>query len=484
MLEKKTDSIAKNTTYYTLALIFQKILAFVYFSLIARFLGTEDTGKYVFALSFTTLFAILIDLGLASVLTREVAKDKEKAQRYLSNILALKIPLAIVVYLLVAGMVNIFSYSEETRSLVYISGIIMFLDSFSLTFWAVLRGRQKLRYESLGIMGLQLITVILGGAVLYYHLGLRLLMVALLMGSLANLIFAIIVTVKKMKLLIIPHYEPAVLKMLFKIGVPFALSGIFNRIFTTLDTVLLASLAGASAVGWYSIPNKITGALQFLPMAFIAALFPAMSEYFVTDREKLARSFERAMRYLMIISLPIIAGVIVLAEPVIINVYTEEFARSISPLKILIVGLFFAFLNFPVGYLLNAANKQTTNTVNMGVTVVISVVLNIILIPRYSYMGAAVSSLVSTFILFVLGMYWVPKIIKYDVKRVVINFFKILMASLVMGIIIHYIGNNNQYITWYFLVPIGAAAYFGALWGLKGITAPEIKETWRSVFKS
>ena len=98
---KSSDSVARNTTYYTAALIFQKILAFIYFSLIARFLGVEDTGKYTFALTFTTLFAIFIDLGLGPVLTREIAKAKEKTGQYLSNILALKIPLTCITYLLV-----------------------------------------------------------------------------------------------------------------------------------------------------------------------------------------------------------------------------------------------------------------------------------------------------------------------------------------------------------------------------------------------
>ncbi|PIR80598.1 flippase, partial [Candidatus Kuenenbacteria bacterium CG10_big_fil_rev_8_21_14_0_10_39_14] len=49
--------------------------------------------------------------------------------------------------------------------------------------------------------------------------------------------------------------------------------------------------------------------------------------------------------------------------------------------------LFFLFINFPVGYLLNACNKQLTNTINLGVTVLVSVVLNILLIPRFSYVG-------------------------------------------------------------------------------------------------
>jgi len=478
---KKQDSIARNTTYYTSALIIQKVLAFVYFSLIARFLGTEDTGKYVFALSFTTLFAIFIDLGLAAVLTREVAKYKEKTQDYLANIIALKIPLAVVTYLAVVVMINILGYPTLTKNLVYISGVIMFLDSFTMTFWAVMRGHQKLKYESIGVVGLQLITVMLGVLVLYFHLGLVFLMTALLCGSLFNLIFSIIKISQYLKIKIITHYEPAVLKTLFIIGIPFALNGIFSRIYSSLDTVLLSILRGDADVGWYSIPSKVTSALQFLPMAFMAALFPAMSEYFATDKERLRKTFEKAMHYLMIISLPLAAGVIVLAEPVVLKIYTADYVNSILPLKILMVSLFFLFINYPVGYLLNAGNKQVTNTVISGVTVLVSVISNIILIPKYGYLGAAVSSLVSTVVLFILGMYWVPKIINYNPWYLIGNFLKALLAAIIMAGVIYFLLPRVNFLI---LIPLGAVVYFGALFIFRGVGKRDFLDIWESITKS
>ncbi len=481
---QQAASIAKNTIYYTGALVIQKILAFVYFSLIARVMGVEATGKYTFALSFTTLFAIFIDLGLAAVLTREIAKDWNKARRYLSNVLALKIPLAVLTYGFVAIMINLLGYPQATKNLVYLSGLVMFVDSFSLTFWAVMRGSQQLKYESLGITGLQLITVGLGGLVLYFKLGLWWLVMALLGGSLFNLTWAIIVVKRKLNFSFIPHYEPRVLKSLFKIGIPFALAGIFSRVYHSIDTVLLSILAGDRAVGWYSIPIKITLALQFLPMAFMAALFPAMSRYFVTDRQRLAKIFERAMYYLMFISLPMAAGVFILAEPVIVQVYTIEYLNSVLPLKILMIALFFLFINFPVGYLLNACNKQVTNTVNLGITVIVSVVLNIVLIPRFSYIGSAIALLASTIVYFILGMYWVGKIIKYDAYFLLKSLIKILIASLLMAWSIYYLRQIYYNWHWLWLVLIGMLVYIGAIWILRGVTKTEIKDLWRSIKSS
>ncbi|PIP75690.1 hypothetical protein COW86_02365 [Candidatus Kuenenbacteria bacterium CG22_combo_CG10-13_8_21_14_all_39_9] len=206
-----------------------------------------------------------------------------------------------------------------------------------------------------------------------------------------------------------------------------------------------------------------------------------MSAYFVSNKEKLAEAFEKAMHYLMIISLPMAAGIIVLSEQVILQVYTAEYLNSILPLRILMVSLFFLFINFPVGYLLNACNKQLTNTINLGVTVLVSVVLNILLIPRFSYVGAAYASLISTVVYFFLGMYWVPKIVKYSRWYLIKNFLRILAASLIMAGTVDYL---LGFVQWYWLVPVGAAAYFVVLWILKGVNRQDVVDVWRSVTSS
>ncbi|MCK5358508.1 MAG: oligosaccharide flippase family protein, partial [Elusimicrobiales bacterium] len=94
-MAQRINNIAKNTSYFTFALILQKVLSFTYFTILARNLVPEQLGKYYLAISFTTIFAIFIDLGMANVLTREIAKAKNMASAYLGAIIAIKLPLAI-----------------------------------------------------------------------------------------------------------------------------------------------------------------------------------------------------------------------------------------------------------------------------------------------------------------------------------------------------------------------------------------------------
>ena len=168
-----------------------------------------------------------------------------------------------------------------------------------------------------------------------------------------------------------------------KIAVPFALTAIFTRLYAFADSILLSKLAGDEAVGWYSIPYKITFAFQFLPLALGASLFPRFSEYFVSDKQKLARSFEQGMKYLMLIVFPIAIGIGVLAHDIVITLYKEQFINSVLPLQILMVSLVFLFLSGPVSTLLNACDRQVTQTGIIGFVAITNITLNIFLIPRF-----------------------------------------------------------------------------------------------------
>lgn len=179
----KAKTLTQNTAYYTLALIIQKVLAFVYFAFLARGLGVEDQGKYTFAFSFTTIFSVFVDVGLASVLTREIAKDREQTKKILANVLGVKLILSVFAYLLIVTVINLMNYPPLTKQLVYLTGFIMLLDNFSTTFWGVLRGNQNLKYESIGGIIFQFLVVGLGLTLLALKVGVTLQVLAVMAGS-------------------------------------------------------------------------------------------------------------------------------------------------------------------------------------------------------------------------------------------------------------------------------------------------------------
>ncbi|MFA6514210.1 MAG: flippase [Patescibacteria group bacterium] len=472
----KIHNIAKNTSYLTVALILQKVISFAYFAMLARYLGPADLGKYYFAISFTTIFAIFIDLGFANVLTREVAKDQSRASHLLGNILTMKIPLAILSLLAVFVSINSLHYDPLVKYLVYISCISMILDSFTSTFFSVVRGNHNLKYESISSIVFQLIVLIFGYSALLLNGGLIPAMAALALASIYNFSYSWIILVKKLKVTVKMFYDKPLIKEIIKISWPFAVYGIFQRLYMYLDSVLLAFFAGNEQVGLYQVAFKIIFALQFLPMAFAASLYPAMSAYWSNNREQLVISFERAINYLIIISWPIIIGIILLADRIVL-LFKSGYDGAILPLQISIISLFFIFINFPIGSLLNACDKQKKNTLNMGIVTIVSIVLNIILIPNFQAIGASITVLITNILMFILGIVLVKKIINYRVLKNLMVLFKSLVAASLMGVII-FLG--KAYFNIFILIPLGGVLYFYLLYLLGGFK----KEDIASVFKS
>lgn len=431
----KISNIAKNTSYLTLALILQKIISFFYFTLLARFLGPSDLGKFYFAISFTTIFAILIDLGLANVLTREVAKCQDKVGRLIGTILSMKIPLAIISIFLALLIINIAPSDPMVKILVYISIFSMTLDSFTSTFYAAIRGFHNLKYESIAAVIFQLIVLIFGYGSLLLGGGLYFAMGALALASLFNFSYSFWVAKVRLRIPIKLVYDKVLIKSLVFISWPFALYAVFQRLYTYLDSVLLSYLAGDTQVGLYQIAFKIVFALQFLPLAFTASVYPALSKYWQSDRKQLEITFARALNYLTIISWPIIIGTILLADRIVL-LFSDGYSGAVLPLQIAIMALFFIFLNYPIGSLLNACDLQKRNTRNMIITAIFSISLNIILIPRFQAMGAVITVLLSNFLMFSLGVFSVSSLIKYNFKKNLSILVKSLLAALSMGMAI------------------------------------------------
>lgn len=477
----QANTVTKNTTYLTLGYIAQKILSFVYFVLVARFIGVEDLGKYTFALSFTTMFAVFVDFGLTNALIREVAKHWEKAGKYLSSIIGVKTFFSLIVYAVVVGAVNLMGYPPITKNLVYLSGIIMLLDSFTLTFWGIFRGSQNLKYEALGIIINQMIIVLVGVTILMLRLPLIFLMLPFLCGSFFNVLFSNIMIRKKLKLKFAFQIDKKVLKTIFKIAVPFALIAIFSRVYGYIDQVMLSYLAGDKFLGWYSTAMKIPFALQFIPSAFAAAVFPAFSAYYVCDKIKLKDSFDKVMLLLTIIAIPISFGIFSIAPEAILLLFGAEYANSIIVLQIIVFSLIFVFLNFPLGSLLNGCDRQVINTKLVGATMILNIILNVFLIPKYTYVGASIAFLICHSLLFLAGLIVARKIIPYSKKKLFVVFLKVVLSAGLMAVGIIYL---KQFVNFIPLIFAGAVFYAGFLYLLKGFTKQDLQFLWKQFKRS
>jgi stage V sporulation protein B len=150
---------------------------------------------------------------------------------------------------------------------------------------------------------------------------------------------------------------------------------------------------------------------------------------------------------------------VALADKIIL-LFKSGYAEAIMPMQITILATLFIFINFPIGALLNACDRQKNNTINMIIITIISVAMNLMLIPHFKAVGASTTVLVTSIIMTILGLYWAKKIIKIDQPKILIAFGKIFIASALMALLAYYLKARLNII---FVVPVAAVFYLGLI---------------------
>lgn len=445
--------VVQNASFLTAAYVGQKLLSFIYFTLIARFVGVIDTGAYVFALSYSTICSVFVDFGLSSLLQREIAQHPDDTKSLLGAALRLK-----MFYALASVLVGLFVFmfiasGDQMWRMVFIAMAIMLVDSYTLTVWAAFRGRHFLSYESISIVLAQAVVMVVGLAGLALRAPLEVLMAALLCGSLTAALYATVACRRILGFWPTPKGKKAGLA---KESFSFGVASTFSRLFASLDSVMLGHMVGNAAVGFYAIPNKFVFAAQFVPAAVSASLYPALSHYHNRDEAQMRRLFLQALSFLYVLAAPMAVGLFLLTPSIIHELYTAAYDPSIVAMQIMVWGIVFGFLEYPFGAYISASGQQQKNSVTRVVVVVINVVLNVILIPRFSFVGTAAAAVISYAVLTGMGAFWTRQVLakadrafygmlaRVTVSAVlmglgvwVISFYTHFLVSIVFGVIVY-----------------------------------------------
>mgnify|MGYP001601598945 CR=1 FL=1 len=465
-MRHSNEKIVKNTIIFTASLVVQKIFSFGYFWFTSSRLAPEAMGLYAWTLSFTSLFSIGMDFGLASILAREAAKDESRAEKYLRTVYGLKLPLVILTSVALWAVYVFLPHSPETTLLLIGANIIIALDAFTPSAYSILRARQNLKYESIAYVVSEFLILALGVILISVSRNVFYLIIAILASVIFNFIFSNAILKFKFGFRLMPMLDKETAKHFLRIAPSFALGGIFIKIYNSADSVLLGYMADKTAVGLYSIPAKVTTALQALiPGAFAASIYPSMANYFVTSKEKLRDLFLRSTAYLFMFSIPIAFALFVLA-PNILNVIWPQYIGATDAFRIMVLALPFVFACFPSGALLNACDLQKKNMLNRGIIMAVNVLVNIALIPVLGVEGAAIAFLFSNIILFILDFWFARYAVNYSFKYLFFVLVKSGVAAAIMAFALYFLRGEINLI---FLVMIGAAVYFAALALLGGV---------------
>lgn len=446
--------ISKNISVLFLSQILSYIFAFFTLMYSARYFGVEQFGILSFALAFTGIFSILMDLGLSTLTIRELARNKSLFKKYIGNIIPIKIFLSLTSSCLMIIIVNLMGYDQQTINVTYFIIFYTILNTFSLLFYSVFQANEKMEFPALGyILNSSLLFLGILMAI-YYGFNIYQFSFVYIIVSAFILVYAIIVFSWKFKL---PKMEFnwKIWKSIINESLPFTISGISINIYLWIDTIILSFIQGQEAVGLYNAAYRLITILFFIPIVFNTVLFPVMSQYFVSSKESLIFTFDKLFKTMIIIGVPIGVGIVFIANKIIMLIYGNQFLDAVIILQILIWSTVLIFAQNPLLRLLESSNKQLSVSKIYLIGVLFNSTLNIVFIPIFSYVAAAIITVLTDILIFGLAAYAVKSMNIKISKNTRISVLKILLASIIMGLVINQLINLNIFV----LIIIGIIAY-------------------------
>jgi len=469
--------IVKNTSVLFIATIIGYILGFFVFAYTSRYLGAEGFGVISIALSLAAIFGIIIDLGLNTLTVREVARNKDLADKYISNTLLIKIILSILTFGLIILSTKIIGYSEQVSYVIYIITFSTILAAFTGIFNAIFQAYEKLEYQSIGTV-LNAVLMFIGVLIaIYLNLDIFAIAFVYFISSLVVLVYDILVYSWKFVLPKIDidwsFWSPTI-----KDSLPFAITGIFTMIYYWIDSVILSVMVGNEVVGWYNAAYRIIAIFASLYSVYMVSIFPVLSGFYETSRDSIKIAYERSFKYMLILNIPIAVFITFLADKIIFIICGPGYAPSVIALQILIWSVIFMFINTLSLNLLGSVNMQVVVTKIAAFGAVFNIILNIVLIPEFSYIGSAAATVLTELLMLPIFFYVLRKTGYIDIAPLMKDAFKIVICNIVLVVAIILLNQFNCGL----VVLIGVILYLAMIYITKTLDSDDILLI-RSIFK-
>lgn len=469
------QTLAKNTFWLTVGEIGSRALKFILLVYIARMLGANDYGKFSFALAFVLLLQNFSDFGISQIVTREFAKDKER-EKDLPSLLSLKILLSLAVLVLIVVSSFFITSDPEIRKIIFILALSNLISIFSMIFYAVFEARQKMEYECLIRTLEALILLVIGFIVLFFFPSIVNITYGYLIASIFTLIVILFVYHGKFQKISI-NWDKSIWRKFLSLSWPLALVGVFNVIYNETDSVMLGSWGQITQNGWYNAGYRLI-TIFTIPIGIIStSFFPVLSQKFKETKEEFQKIWNYQTEVMILLAMPLMIGGIVLAKKIIEFTYNSNYAPAIPAFQMLIVmaGIMFFYSNFRWALIVANHQKKLFWVVLSGA--IVNVILNAILIPRFSLYGAAAATVFTHLLVLILllGFTLKLKLVNPFNSKIMVSLIGAVLCSLIMyfAIIQAPVYNLNLIL----IVLIGTGVYAISFLGYKKLTSKIVKKT-------
>ncbi len=433
---------------------------------LTRGLGPAGYGNYSLIFAYLFIFTTLADLGLYTILVREISKTGANEKNIVSSIFSLRLIVTIISLVIGIIIATLLPYPSEVKLGIIAASIFALFSSLYQVITAIFQKYLKLYYVSFADIIARSVQLLLVFLIVKKQPSLTNFIWAVVISEIVHFVLIFVFAQKLVK--IRATYNPDYWIKTLKVSIPVAISLVFTLLYFKMDTVLLSLMKPARDVGIYSVAYKVLEVVIFLPAIYIGLLMSKLSRHASENISRFTQTYQSGFDVLSIFALPTMAYIFLRADDIVKIMGGEKFNSAGSVLRILSIAVMLIFYGNLGGNSLIALDLQKKGMWIYFSGAVFNVVGNIIFIPRYSYFATAWTT-VLTELLITVAIFWIIKKNAGPTLKLKI-FWKTVIATVTTVAIVYPLKLGFIPATIIYLV------YFPILFLIGGISWEDIRE--------
>ncbi|MFQ5963207.1 MAG: flippase [Candidatus Scalinduaceae bacterium] len=440
---KTERSIIRNTAFLSAGKSLGDLCTFFFLVYFARIFGTDILGKYAFAMSLGGLLTVLINLGLNTLMVREVSKDKDQNSKYMGNLLVTQGILAILIWFVI-GLISLFSnFSSDTKLILVLISSYHVFYKFTMLFRAEFRAHEEMQYSAFLEISHKVIILLLGIFSIIIWKNPIITLTVYPFSAFSMCILGFIISVSKYGWPDLKVDYVFIKNSLVK-AVPFFIIMILAQFYDRIGIILLAYFKEETEVGIFSAADRLLVTIASGVAIFGTVIFPVMSRLFAESKYELFKLYERSVRLMIIVLLPLSTIIFLLSKQIILTFFGDKFIESTPVLQILTWTLLFFGLNCILANLLVVTNHQN-RLVKIRIPIYLGYfAVNLALIHKYSFIGLAWAKLFAETFIFLTAYFYVSRII-HNI-HIIKNAAAPIMSCLLTALVFYLMDNINLWL--------------------------------------
>lgn len=399
--------IIKNSFWLFTGEIGMRILKLVIFIYAARKLGTSEWGIFSYALALMSIFSVISDIGLNSVILRETAQKNNSEKRYIATGFFLKLGLSFLSGILFLGTIIFFKDTNPIKPLIPLMALFLFLDSLREFGFSLNRAYEKMEMEAIAKI-LATIFLVFFGFIFVHHQAKSISMVyAYLISGIIGILI-MYETLRSHFKNLFSDFDKTIILKIFKEAWPIGTVAMLSIILSNVDTVILGWFKGSSQIGLYSAAQKPIQIIYLIPSILSTAILPLFSRMAIKDKEKMEEQVKKITYFSFLVGLFITIACLTVGSYIFLFLFGEQYTEAVSVFKILSIAIIIGTPGMILSNALFALGKQKKLLNFIILTMAINIILCLIFIPKFGINGAATAVTLSQ-IIGNLYLIWISK---------------------------------------------------------------------------